>query len=74
MAERILQSVTDNPTKHTITEDEFWKLLDVATSIDEIGRLGGPDTNPMKSTLTILAKRFFDILEPISERVNGGAQ
>jgi len=75
MAERILQSVTDTPTRHTtITESELWKLLDVATSLDEIGSLGGVDTNPMTSTITILSKAFFDILEPISERRNGGAQ
>ena len=74
MAEKILQSVTDKPTKYTITESEFWKLEELAASLDEISRLGGVDTNPMQSTFKILARRFFDVLEPIGERVNGGAQ
>ncbi len=72
MAEKILQSVTDKTTQYTITESEFWKLNEVAASMDEIGRLGGVDTNPMKSTFLILARRFFDVLEPISERRYGG--
>jgi len=46
MAEKILQSVTDKTTQYTITESEFWKLNEVAASMDEIGRLGGVDTKP----------------------------
>jgi len=74
MAEKILQSVTDKPTQYTITEAEVRKLQEVAGSIEEIGRLGGVDTNPLQDTLAILSRRLFDVLEPIGERRNGGAQ
>ncbi len=74
MAEKILQPVTDKPTQYTITEDEFWKLQEVAGALEEIKDLGGVDTNPMQSTLAILARRLFDLLEPIGERRNGGDQ
>ena len=48
---------------------QLGKLQALAGSLEEISNLGGPDTNPLESTLTILATDFFNVLEHINEEI-----
>ena len=53
---------------------QLGKLNEFACALEEVSNLGGAEENPLQSTLSIVARDFFDLLEHIDEEVEGGAK